>query len=133
MLGLKQLTAELNAIGKVQVRFACPRRVALKDHLRASHLFRIAQEAASNALRHGGCRRITLRLTGTATRVRISVEDDGRGLARDCPSGMGLKLMQYRADAIAGTLIVENAARRGTRVTCTVSRTVPSPGVHTGG
>lgn len=133
MLGLRRLAAELDALGPVEVRFRCPRKVEVHDNLVASHLFRIAQEAVSNALRHGGCRRITLRLTGTTMRVRILVEDDGRGLARDRPSGMGMKLMRYRANAIAGTLIVGNAARRGTQVTCTVSRIVPSPVVHAGG
>jgi two-component system CheB/CheR fusion protein len=85
----------------------------------ASHLYHIAQEAVTNAVRHGQARHITIRLTQTAGAGELVVEDDGTGFATPPKeSGLGLRIMQYRADLIQGKLKVESSPGGGTRLWC---------------
>ena len=87
-------------------------------------LFRIAQEALTNAAKHSGAAAVVLEIETCAGRVRVSVADDGRGFAELPPSrgargGWGVPEMRERAEALGGTLrIVSSSA--GTRVTAEV-------------
>jgi signal transduction histidine kinase len=96
----------------------------------ATHLFQIAREALTNAIRHSHARHITIRLGWTAKEVCVEVRDDGTGLPREDhrSKGLGLRTMKYRADAIGGHFAIESSAN-GTVVTCTVpaSAVVPQP------
>lgn len=86
----------------------------------ANHLYRIAQEAVRNAVRHGQARTIRLHLHTTSAKVRLTVTDDGIGMrsqAHDSP-GMGLKIMQYRARILGGEVRFERHAPSGTRIVC---------------
>jgi signal transduction histidine kinase len=85
-----------------------------------THLYRIAQEAVTNAVRHGKARQISLRLTAESGRAFLTVENDGRDFPARLPQdrGMGLKVMNYRAEMIGGTLTVHRRQGGGTRVTC---------------
>ncbi len=78
----------------------------------------IAQEALTNAVRHARARRITIRAsTVQAVGLRLSVADDGRGIARDpSPSGFGMTSMQERAERIGASLTIVTAPRNGTEV-----------------
>ncbi len=84
----------------------------------ALQLYRIAQEALSNALRHADASRIALELRGDADALTLYVRDDGRGIAPDAPEGLGLSTMRYRAGAIGAALSVAAAAAGGTEVAC---------------
>jgi two-component system NarL family sensor kinase len=86
-------------------------------------LYRIAQEALANALRHAGARTVRLRLETTPERVTLTVEDDGRGFDPAHVAGprFGLLGMRERAKLLGGTLDVGAAAgNEGTRVVATV-------------
>jgi len=78
----------------------------------------IAQEALGNALRHSRARRITIR--GSTVRsigFRLSIADDGRGIARESStSGFGMTSMQERAERIGASLTIVTAPRSGTEV-----------------
>jgi signal transduction histidine kinase len=78
----------------------------------------IAQEALTNAVRHAYARRIMIRAsTVRSIGVRVSVADDGRGIARERPtSGFGMTSMQERAERIGASLTIVTAPRRGTEV-----------------
>ena len=78
----------------------------------------IAQEALTNAVRHSRARRITIRASAVqAVGLRLSVADDGRGIARDrSTSGFGMTSMQERADRIGASLTIVTAPRSGTEV-----------------
>ena len=93
--------------------------LALPPHA-LDHLYRIAQEAISNARRHAEARTISVTLTVEPTFVRLEVVDDGRGLelAEEQASGMGLKIMRYRAGMIGATLEIASLSEGGTRVAC---------------
>ena len=78
----------------------------------------IAQEALTNAVRHARARRITIKAaTVQSLGLRLSVSDDGRGIARDSPSsGFGMTSMQERAERIGASLTIVTAPRKGTEV-----------------
>ncbi|MBB6092512.1 PAS domain S-box-containing protein [Povalibacter uvarum] len=86
----------------------------------ANHLYRIAQEAVRNAVRHGKARSIRLHLTTARAKVRLSITDDGVGMPEDAldASGMGLKIMCYRARMLGGDVSFEEAEPSGTKVVC---------------
>jgi PAS domain S-box-containing protein len=91
------------------------------DDARASHLYRIAQEALTNAVRHGRVSEVEIELATGGGQLTLMIRDDGRGLQvpisrRD---GMGLKLMRYRAQMVEGTLEVANHPNGGLMVRCT--------------
>jgi signal transduction histidine kinase len=95
----------------------------------AQHLYRIAQEALSNAVRHAKASRIRVVFRGTDSEFTLQVEDDGVGLPAASPAGgMGLRTMRYRAQILEGELTVAPAAGGGTRVTCRVPRAGREPG-----
>jgi signal transduction histidine kinase len=108
----------------IQVRFDCPDRVAVLDHDVATQLFHIAQEAISNALRHGQPRHIDVTLRQAFKGLTLSVQDDGVGLKNDelhDGDGMGMHIMRYRAEQIGASFLVGQAEQGGTIVTCTLS------------
>ena len=93
----------------------------------SSQLFRIAQEAVANAVRHAGATRIRIELGGDGHGLRLVVEDDGAGIASAAPSdGMGLRIMRYRAELIGGVLSVGPAPGGGTSVSCLLPRAAES-------
>lgn len=87
-----------------------------------THLYRIAQEALQNALKHADARRVEIRLTVRPTKVALEIFDDGRGIRRDegRGSGFGTNTMRYRASAIGGLLSMRLRPDGGTVVSCVV-------------
>jgi two-component system, LuxR family, sensor kinase FixL len=85
----------------------------------ALHLYRIAQEAMSNAARHSHARTISLSLRLDGDTGILQIEDDGTGFSPESKlSGLGLRTMQYRASIIKGTLKIDSKPGSGTMVTC---------------
>ncbi|MEP6885727.1 MAG: ATP-binding protein [Gammaproteobacteria bacterium] len=78
----------------------------VSDGISADHLYRIAQEALSNALRHSGCANIDIELGVVGKNIVLSVADDGKGIntRSSDDTGLGLRLMEYRARMMGGTL-----------------------------
>jgi signal transduction histidine kinase len=126
--GLRVLAQTIRDGFSVGCTFECTREVALATAEANMHLYRIAQEAISNAIRHGQARNITVQLDAYGGEVVLSVTDDGAGLpaAALAKGGMGLRIMNYRAGMIGGRLEVQRLPARGTRVTCTVPATSPA-------
>jgi two-component system CheB/CheR fusion protein len=87
----------------------------------STHLYRIAQEAVSNAIKHGKARNIRLSLRTTPDDWTLRIVDDGVGIS-ETPSkgGMGLAVMAYRARVTGGELTLERPPSGGTKITCTV-------------
>ena len=88
----------------------------------AEQLYRIAQEAVTNARRHARAGNIIMTLCSEPDSIRLEVADDGDGIGaiRESDEGMGLRIMKFRADVIGGQFRVEPNPVRGTRVVCTV-------------
>jgi signal transduction histidine kinase len=91
----------------------------------ASHLFRIAQEAVRNAIRHGAAQHIAVRLDGRGDRLTLVVEDDGTGLPPPAQrgQGLGLRIMAHRAEMIGATFAIARGAAGGTLVQCSLPLT----------
>lgn len=119
---LRTLVARTREMYGLDIRFRS--RVTAPVTLDASatgHLYRIAQESLTNAARHAHASVVTVRISAGASRLTLSVVDDGCGLGSTAGLGMGLKIMRYRSHMIAGDLRVESAGPgRGTRISCSV-------------
>jgi PAS domain S-box-containing protein len=126
---LRELAASTRKVFRCDCRFRCNSPVLVPNHTVSIHLYRIAQEAVSNALRHGKARRIDISLAAKDHSVILTVSDDGVGIPRKLPkqTGIGLHIMRYRAEVIGGALKVESSARGGTRVVCGVAEGLLSP------
>jgi PAS domain S-box-containing protein len=123
---LDDLAARTTAASGISVTAECPEWVELPDHATATQLFRIAQEAVSNALRHGHPRHIRLTLFTEPNGLRMRINDDGIGIRTgpDQGDGLGLRIMQYRAGVIGADLQVGPSQGGGTVVTCTLPRSI---------
>ncbi len=123
MTALQELAVNTHKLFGVRCTVECDPPVLLPDHAVATHLYRIAQEAVSNAIKHGKARHITIRLKAAGEKYILSVKDDGRGLPKKVSQkGMGLRIMQYRAGMVGGGLMVERDLDGGTSVVCSVPR-----------
>jgi PAS domain S-box-containing protein len=127
MVALAALASRTRKLFQVRCDFNCRGPVLLKDDTVATHLFRIAQEAVTNAIKHGKPGRIQIRLTHTQGGIKLAVKDDGSGMPdrQRKVLGMGLRIMRYRASIIGGSLAIESEAGGGTSVNCAVHLTAP--------
>ena len=123
---LKELASATNMPPAVCCDFDCPGPIVISDNSTATHLYRIAQEAVNNAIRHSHAGRICISVRQNGEELVLEVSDDGIGIdeahsriamARK-DHGMGLRTMQYRAGMIGGVLQVERRQTGGTRVKC---------------
>ena len=124
-VAMRQLAAAATAGSLIACTFDCSHPDPVFDGRVATHLYRIAQEAVSNAVRHSGARNIRITLDRNDGETVLRIEDDGKGLSSDAAQagGMGLRTMRYRAGLIGGTLEVGPGPSGGTRVVCRL----PSP------
>lgn len=101
-----------------------PKSVSIPDNSQAVHLFRIAQEAVSNAVKHGHARAVIIALESTDYELALRVSDDGIGFdpAKVEKRGMGLNTMRYRAHMEGGKLDIEPNSPTGTVVICTIDK-----------
>ena len=133
----QELAASASDQFKVSCQFECHQAAPLPDANDvdvATHLYRIAQEAITNAVRHGKARHIDISLDSADNGIVLTIIDDGIGLpenARD-GDGLGLRIMAYRASMIGATFNIERlSSLTGTRVTCTLaSNVVPGEENH---
>lgn len=119
---LRQLCDTTAALHRIRCTFAATTgRVDLEGA--AIHLYRIAQEAVANAVRHGRCAAIEVGLEQVPDALVLTIADDGVGLA-DAPrqDSMGLHSMQFRAEAIGAWLTIAPREGGGTQVRCTLPR-----------
>lgn len=94
----------------------------------ALHLYRIAQEAIHNAVRHGAADEISVRLTVDGAASQLSIEDNGRGfepVGSEQHGGLGLHLMRHRSSLIGGTFRIQRRRPSGMVIECTFR--VPNP------
>ena len=122
---LQELASTISARFQIQCRFNSKGPVAVKNAAIATHLYRIAQEAVANAVKHSRARTVCIRLRARTGQIELRVEDDGAGLSpakRKKATGLGLHIMDYRARAVGGTLHVGPGRRGGTIVSCCVPR-----------
>ncbi|MCA9261722.1 MAG: PAS domain S-box protein, partial [Planctomycetales bacterium] len=123
---LQRLASQTAKIHEVDCQLTFPSQAAVADAFVATHLFRIAQEAVTNAVKHGAANRIELSLACENRAVVLRICDDGVGLSPSDASeeacvGVGMRLMKYRAEIIGGTLSAQNRSTGGVVVECRLS------------
>jgi signal transduction histidine kinase len=120
---LQQLAAHISRAFNVSCRFASAGPLEVADIKVRTQLFRIAQEAVSNAIRHGRARHIVISFEGIGERRLLAVTDDGSGLPPDArkKNGLGLRIMDYRARMIGATFDIENLPAGGARAVCALN------------
>jgi signal transduction histidine kinase len=122
-IGLTEFAERINALGRVHCRFECLEPIAISDPLIAGHLYRIAQEAVHNAVKHARAKRITIRLARANGSIALEISDDGAGLTRnrtESRSGLGLGVMQHRTNAIGGELTIVSQRGKGVTIRCSL-------------
>ena len=136
--GLSVALAELADQTTAQFYLPCAFRAAapvrLSDPAAATHLYRIAQEAVGNAIRHGRPSRLDILLAEESQgRVTLTIRDDGMGLpppSQRTGAGLGLRIMAHRARMIGATLDVRAGVDRGTIVECAFPKPSPATTTH---
>lgn len=115
---LEALANAMSVPGGLHVRLLADAG-AVVDGAIAHHLYRIAQEAVTNAVRHGRARSVTIEVRRSPGAVKLAVSDDGEGLRSHVP-GLGLRMMRNRALQMHGELSLRPRPQGGTVLECTV-------------
>jgi PAS domain S-box-containing protein len=115
---LSELTSRLGESSVIRCDFPRSREVRPKDALTATHLFHIAQEACTNALKHAQAKTIGVAVRTVDSSIVLEIRDDGIGMPSDACEGLGLRIMRNRARVIGAQLAIEPATPRGTVVRC---------------
>jgi PAS domain S-box-containing protein len=115
--------AQMTSTAGTPCEFECATAVKIGDAAAAGHLYRIAQEAVTNALKHAKPKKIRIRLENQGSNIELAIEDDGKGLGRSksTKGGMGLQVMQHRTRLIGGHLTLHSLAGQGVRVVCSLT------------
>jgi signal transduction histidine kinase len=94
--------------------------IPVRDAVIATQLYRIAQEAATNAAKHAAAKQIDIQITMDDSELTLAIEDDGIGFPDELPDakGLGLRLMRHGAALIGATVSVQRNGRSGTVATC---------------
>jgi len=128
MTALAELARQTTEIHGIPCGFECPAPVELDNDNESTHLYRIAQEALSNATRHAKASAIWIRLEQVDGRLVLEVQDTGIGMqaAPNSGKGVGLRLMEHRCAMIGGNFSIEPRQDGGTCIACSVLRTQQS-------
>ena len=117
---LEDLTFQVQRLHGLQCTFEAKGSADGCDTAVALHLYRIAQEAITNAIKHAAGKRITVTLDFSKDNKSLVIEDDGCGFDPNVEHGpsSGMSLMPYRAAMIGGTLTVTSQPNCGTKIEC---------------
>jgi PAS domain S-box-containing protein len=120
MSALHLYATEVEDLFGISCRFQCEPTVLIHDVTVASHLYRIAQEAVNNAVKHARAQNIVIRLYRGENEGTLIIWDDGTGIEPRpaAHAGVGLQIMNYRAGMIGGNLEIRRVQPHGTSVTC---------------
>jgi signal transduction histidine kinase len=116
---LRRLASRTNK--KVSCRCDCPQGVRVRDRHISANLYRIAQEAVNNILKHAQANHVIIGLQRRDSTLVLYISDDGVGFRPSKKGrGLGIHLMTYRADVVDGKLSIDSQPGRGTKITCEV-------------
>jgi len=117
---LEELAESTKTLSGIECEFFNSGEESIADRVAGANLFRIAQEAVVNAIKHGRCKHVRIGLDSVEEEITLSVKDDGVGMPDNAQSdgGMGLHIMRYRAQMIGATIQWRHV-KNGTLVVCT--------------
>lgn len=125
--------ARRTSLSGTAVTFHATREAPIQIDLKVrNHLYRIAQEAVQNALKHSGATAIDIMLRTREDAIRLEIVDNGRGISTESSGGIGLgmRTMRFRASAIGGKLTLGNRDGDGNSVVCEVAQPRPRANVE---
>ena len=117
-IGLAELAEHVSSLGALRCHLECPTPVILRDRSTAAHLYRIAQEAVNNVVKHAQSDDVTIHLSQVNGVLELQISDNGRGLPASKGGGLGMEVMKHRASMIGGELTVVSKRGHGVTVTC---------------
>ena len=121
MAALSTLARRTSAIDEMACTFVCDAPTPIGNNEKATQLFRIAQEAVTNAIKHGRAKTIRIELARQDDLLTLAILDDGVGLEPASPStGLGLRIMNFRAEMIGAELTLKPGRKGGTKITCSL-------------
>ena len=122
MDALRELVATTEERSKIRCDFIYEEPVLIADPTIATHLYRIAQEAVNNAVKHAKPSNILIQLSNRNGTIEMIIEDNGVGLPQPLPKrrGMGLWIINHRAGMLGADLTVQRPLTGGTTITCTL-------------
>jgi signal transduction histidine kinase len=125
MLSFKSLSSYTKKMFGVPCAVRCEEHVVVKDETAITQLYRITQEAVTNAVKHAKPDNIEISLGKDRGKIIITIRDDGIGIPAkiDKKESMGLKIMKYRASIINASLDIKRDINGGTLVTCILPET----------
>jgi two-component system, chemotaxis family, CheB/CheR fusion protein len=127
---LEELAAQTVALHRLECTTTSEDHTEVRNPTVAGHVYRIAQEAITNAVRHGKATRIAIALAANDGALILSVRDNGIGMPEQAAGGgAGVRIMAYRARTIGGTFGIGPAPEGGTLVTCRVPMIIANPAV----
>jgi PAS domain S-box-containing protein len=117
---LEILVGEVRLQSNIEVGLVITERVRVADNSSALHLYRIAQEALNNAIKHSRASRIEIRLELAGSRGCLAIRDNGHGFEDHSHEsrGLGLRIMQHRCGMIDAECKIESSPEHGTEVKC---------------
>jgi len=117
---MEELAANTEQLFSISCVLQSERSFPVSEVSIAINLYRIAQEAITNAVKHGNARNIRIELTSMDGLLKLTVENDGLEYSprQTHGEGMGLRIMHYRAEAMNGSLEICKGAKGGATVTC---------------
>jgi len=120
MSALRHLAKQNEKVFGIRCWLRCFKPLLVGNAETANHLYRIAQEAVHNAVRHGRAKQIGIELSRNRQCAKLKVFDNGKGIGTLSPrrKGLGLRIMQYRASLLGGTVLVRRRPEGGTEVSC---------------
>ncbi len=118
---LAELVGNLGEISGIRCVFKDESVVVKLNTTQATHLYHIAQEACTNAIKHSGAKNLEIRFQSDDAAVILQVRDDGRGIPDDAREGSGQRIMRNRANLIGAKLTIDTMSPQGTMVTCALS------------
>jgi two-component system, LuxR family, sensor kinase FixL len=131
---LRMLASNVERLFKISCQVKCKKDPPVQDPIMAAHLYRIAQEAITNAAKHGKAKKVSIELASGERHSVMKVKNDGRSFS-GVPAqnaGLGLKIMDYRARSIGASLDIRKGRNGGTVVTCLLPHKSDQPDKRNG-
>ena len=120
--GLAQLGREMETVFNIVCRVEVAEGVPVPTMDRSLAMYRIAQEAARNAVQHGRAKEVLIELTSDAYSVKLRVVNEGRSWDPEqvTGAGLGLRIMRHRAASVGGTFVIHATAEGHTEAVCRI-------------
>src|SRR5207249_9181286 len=119
---LTDLAAHAGQLFDISCRFKAKGDIPPLEPPVVNQLYKIAQEAITNAIKHGKAKRVGISLADGSNSVVLTIQNNGRPFPdlKSRSTGMGLRIMNYRASLIGASLEIKGTGPNGTLVTCSV-------------